>query len=350
LHVVDGDSLVAVKGEHAGEDSLALDVRPRIEAAGGDVSKVYYPEFIPRLPTEVKLLQKWAEELGAVGLIVLDPISGMIPGRCDSHRDSDVRPVISPLNDLADQLQCLVVGVRHLRKDASGGALESVLGSIDWVNVPRAVIAIVRDKFDDIRYVQVVAGNRAPMGSESRGFRIVGADVVPGGEPVAKAVFIDGPGKDVDDLLDEATPKDNSSKTMQAAIRILDILENANGEGLKQDDVFSTVAQELSIVGSDREAKGLFRQRHVARPRTGEGIQTDGQKRRMVRQAKRPAATTPVFMKNQPKNHQRVTSIPEQRHKVTLSHTYKGTMTKNDYKCCFHVRVRACAREKAGDN
>ena len=244
----------------AGEDSLALDVRPRIEAAGGDVDKVYYPPFVPRLPAETGLLQKWAEELGGVGFIVLDPLSGMLPDKCDSHRDSDVRPVITPLNDLADHLECLVVGVRHLKKDASGGALDSVLGSVDWVNVPRAVIAIVYDKNDDVRYAQVVAGNRVPGDSESRGFRIVGANVVPGGEPVAKAVFIDGPGKDVDFLLIEDRPKDNPTKTRQAAIRILDILEAYDGDGfgLKQEDVFNTVAQELSMSPQTVRQKAYF--------------------------------------------------------------------------------------------
>jgi hypothetical protein len=242
----------------AGEDSLALDVRPRIEAAGGDVSKVYCPRFIPRLPAEAGLLQKWAEELGEVGLIVLDPISGMLPGKCDSRLDSDVRPVISPLNDLADYLKCVIVGVRHLKKDASAGALESVLGSIDWVNVPRAVLAVVCDKDDDIRYVQVVAGNRVPNDSDSRGFKIVGANVVLGGEPVAKAIFIDGPGKDVDELLSEDTPKDSPSKTKQAAIRMLDILEADGGDGLKQEEVFNQVADELYMSAKTVKRKAYF--------------------------------------------------------------------------------------------
>ncbi len=242
----------------AGEDSLAIDVRPRLEAAGADVTKVYYPQQIPQLPAEAGLLQKMAEDLGDVGLIVLDPISGMVPSKMDSHRDSEVRPVISPLNDIADQLKCVVVGVRHLKKDASGGALSAVLGSVDWGNVPRAVIAIVYDKGDDIRYAQVVAGNRVPNDSTSRGFRIVGADIVPGGEPVAKAIFIDGPGKDVDDLLGEDKPKESTTNTKKAAVRILDMLESANGEDLKQDDVFEQVAEELSMSVATVKRKAYF--------------------------------------------------------------------------------------------
>jgi len=204
----------------AGEDSLGLDVRPRIEAAGGDSSRVYGPSFIPKLPTEVLLLQKWAEELGNVGLIVLDPVSGMLPARSNSNMDTDVRPAIAPLNEVADALQCLIVGVRHLKKDASRGALESVLGSTDWVNVPRAVLAIVVDE-DDVHYIQVVAGNRIPNGSSSRVFRIVGADIVPGGEPVALAKFLDGPGRDVDEILREDAPTANVSRTKQAMAGII---------------------------------------------------------------------------------------------------------------------------------
>jgi len=243
----------------AGEDSLALDVRPRIEAAGGDAKRIYYPSFIPKLPHEVGLVQKCAEELGEVGLIVGDPLSGMMPGKANSHLDSDVRPVISPLNDLADNLKCLVIGVRHLKKNASGGALESVLGSIDWINVPRAVLAIVWDQEEDIRYVQVVGGNRVPGGSESRAFRIVGADVVEGGEPVAKAEFLDVPGKDVDELLSDDAQKDNPSKTRQAAIRMLDLLEeNRNGDAIKQDDLFKQVAEELAISAQMVRQKAYF--------------------------------------------------------------------------------------------
>ena len=242
----------------AGEDSLALDVRPRIEAAGGDVTRAYYPPFIPKLPVEVGLLQKWAEDLGGVGFIALDPVSGMVPSHFNSHLDSDVQPVISSLNDLADNLKCTVVGVRHLKKDASAGALESVLGSIAWVNVPRAVLAIVWDKTDGIRYVQVVAGNRVPGGSESVGFRIVGADVVPGGEPVAQAVFVEGPGKDVDELLSSDVQKDSPTKTKRAAMRILDILEESGGEKLKQDDVFNRVAEELHMSPKTIRVKAYF--------------------------------------------------------------------------------------------
>ena len=229
----------------AGEDSLSIDVLPRIIAAGGDPERIDYPhDFVPKLPTEVGLIQKRAEEIGDVGLIICDPLSGMLHGKSNSNMDTDVRPAISPLNNMADALGCEIVGVRHLKKDAAPGALASVLGSTDWVNVPRAVLAVVRDD-DDMRYVQVVAGNRVPSGTESRGFKIVGVNIVPEGEPVTKAVFIDGAGKDVDEILQQEAPAVSSSKTHKAMVTMLDILEE-HGE-MKQDDLFKLAAEQVGL-------------------------------------------------------------------------------------------------------
>jgi len=169
----------------AGEDSLGLDVHPRIVAAGGDAARVFCPEasYTPRLPADIPLIRQWIEDVGDVGLIVIDPVSGTLCMGTNSNHDTDVRAAISPLNELSGSTESLIIGVRHLGKGASErGALESVLGSVDWVNVPRAVLAIAIDEDDEtIRHVQVKAGNRLPRGSASRSFRIVGVNVVKGG-------------------------------------------------------------------------------------------------------------------------------------------------------------------------
>jgi len=213
----------------AGEDSLSLDVRPRIEAAGGDAGRVFFPSSVPKLPEAAAHLVRWAREIGSVGLIVLDPISGMLGKGTNTNGDCDVRSAIAWLNKTADEANCLVIGVRHLGKGASEkGSLESVLGSVDWVNVPRAVLAMAIDNEDEtVRHVQVVAGNRLPQGTASRSFRIVGVEVVKGGEPVAKAEFIDGPGKDVDEIL-RAESEESVTKCKRAKIELLSELVASN--------------------------------------------------------------------------------------------------------------------------
>ncbi len=66
----------------------------------------------------------------------------------------DRAPRGQPLNKLADELGCLIIGVRHLKKDRSSGALASILGSTAWADVPRAVVMIAKDDVDeDVRHI-----------------------------------------------------------------------------------------------------------------------------------------------------------------------------------------------------
>src|SRR6266508_2766874 len=92
--------------------------------------------------------------------------SDLLTGGKSSDRDTDVRAALEPLNALADLLDCILAGVRHItNKKIDGDAVAAVLGSSDWVNVPRCVIAITNDPEDeDVRHLHVVAGNRAKNG------------------------------------------------------------------------------------------------------------------------------------------------------------------------------------------
>jgi hypothetical protein len=240
----------------AGEDSLEIDVLPRIVAAGGDPTRVYYPkDFTPVLPRDQAELVKWMAKIGDVGLVVCDPIGGMLSGKTNTNLDSDVRNAISNLNPLADIAQCAIIGVRHMNKNVLAGALYSVTGSGDWINIPRVVLAIVMDDAEDnVRHVQVVAGNRLPRGTASRSFRIVSVDVVPGGEPVTKAEFLEGPGKDVDALLQAGTAMANS-KSKLAKRAMLDKLESA-GRSVESESVYTGVASECGLtVGAVKNIK-----------------------------------------------------------------------------------------------
>jgi hypothetical protein len=216
----------------AGEDSISLDVYPRMEAAKANSALVHCPEIVLKLPQGIGQIREWLSENPGIGLVVLDPISGMLQPGTNSNNDTEVRETIAPLNNVADDFKVLIVGVRHLKKNVTDGALASVLGSTDWVNVPRAVLAIADDNEDkDVRTVQVVAGNRLPKGTASRSFRITGAEIVPGGEPVALAIPVEGCGKNVDELL-AAPPIDG--KKRRAKIAMLDLLEEAD-EALESD-------------------------------------------------------------------------------------------------------------------
>jgi hypothetical protein len=215
----------------AGEDSYNMDVHPRMVAAGGDATKVIIPKVHINLPEGVGKLRTWVKSFD-IGLVVLDPISGMIGGEVNTNHGGEIRECICPLNNLAHEGGCLVVGVRHLTKSAEeGDALSRVLGSIEWVNVPRMVLMLAHDREEeDVRHIQVKAGNRLKGGTPSKRFRIIGVPgIVKGGEPIAKAVFLEGEGEDVGELLKQTEPP--STKKGKAQMCMLDLLEKAQDLG-----------------------------------------------------------------------------------------------------------------------
>jgi AAA domain len=182
----------------AGEDSDEIDLKPRIVAAGGDPERIASLTSPLLLPRDIPALREAALDVGDVGLIVLDPIASYVRG--DTHAEDPVRFAIDPLNGLADELSCLLIGVRHFKKDTSGGALDSITGAGAWRDVPRAVLGVAADdEVENVFHIIVAAANRSARG-QGRKFRIELVDVGLA-EPVTLAVDLGESDKALDDLL-----------------------------------------------------------------------------------------------------------------------------------------------------
>lgn len=204
------------------EDSAEIDTKPRLVAAGADVDRCFIIGQHVRLPDDVDELQALAASIGGVGLLIIDPIANHI-GSVNSNSDAEVRDAIAPLNKLADDLGCLLIGVRHPGKDRSRGALASILGSTAWVDTPRAVVMIaVDDRDEDVRHIQCVAGNRSRNG-KAQSFRIDAVEVPGLTEPITVARDLGESDKSVDALLDTRTVPE--TRTGKASDLLLDILE-----------------------------------------------------------------------------------------------------------------------------
>ena len=251
------------------EDSIRLDFGPRVTLAGGDPGLIDIVQGDFMLPRDIGWIKGTAQAIGNVGMIVIDPIGNHIGG-IDSNGEHAVRPAIGPLCDLADDLDCMVIGVRHLTKSAANGALASVLGSTAWVDVPRAVILMAADDDDPewTFHMQVVAGNRGPKGGGRRLKLHLRDLTVPGDpEPIPDITFVADDGasdKDVEDLLTHGGTKDSKSKSEQAGARILSILED---EGEQESDTldariaaeFGLAAQTIKNIRAKLSKAGLIR-------------------------------------------------------------------------------------------
>jgi hypothetical protein len=200
-------------------------------------------------------------------MIVIHPLGGSLGRAKNSNYDSDVRPALACLNDLADRLGCVVVGVRHLtNKEIRGGVLAGVLGSSDWVNVPRVVLALIHDdQDDDHRHLIVATGNRVKHGS-GRLYRIEGAPSPAGGEDVTRAVHIGDSSKQADDLLDpEASRPD--SKSSRARDFLLDTLDAADSRQMESDTLDALVAEHTGLAArSVRNLRARLKEAGLIRP------------------------------------------------------------------------------------
>lgn len=234
-----------------GEDSYSMDVRPRIEAAGGDPAKVtVLVKGRLTLPTDAEELGRVASVIGDVGLIIIDPIGGTLAVDKNTNRDADIRPALTALNDIADVLRCMVIGVRHLsikHERRGGGALSAILGSSDWVNIPRAVLALVHDDQErDCRHLFVITGNRVRDDTPGLMFRIEGHTPDGWQEEVTVAHELGESAKDPDELLVVKRAR-TATKTDAARALILELLAAAPGYQMESDILDAQVAAKTGL-------------------------------------------------------------------------------------------------------
>lgn len=228
------------------EDSNAIDIHPRIVAAGGDPDRVLVvTRGWIQLPRDVEEISRAMDEMGGVGQLVIDPLGNHIAGK-ESNSETDIRDAIAPLNQLADRHACMVFGVRHLtEKEAKQGVLAAILGSSAWVQVPRAVLAVAKDDDDsEISHVQCVAGNRLPPGTPGRMFRIEGVLLDGLENEVTRVAWLGDSSKNVEAMLSSSGGK-QPSKSANARELILDILDD---EGQQESDAFDArIADAIGI-------------------------------------------------------------------------------------------------------
>ncbi len=156
------------------EDDPADTIRPRLDNAGADVTRVHVlegmrvrlsdnstAERLFDLETGIATLEDALVRIRGVRLIVIDPISAYLGGT-DSNTNAEVRGLLSPLSSLAARHGVAVLCVSHLRKSA-GPAVHRAIASIAFTAAARAVWAIASDPSDaDRRLMLAVKQNLGP--------------------------------------------------------------------------------------------------------------------------------------------------------------------------------------------
>jgi hypothetical protein len=181
------------------EDDAADTIRPRLEAAGADLSKVHQLQAVRRvkksgetsleqfsLETDLVELQHAAVSLGDLRLILIDPLSAYLGGT-DSHVNAKVRALLSPLADVASALDAAVVGITHLNKSTSP-ALYRASGSIAFVAAARAVWLFAKSPDDPLERLMLPGKMNLAPEQTGMAYRVgvnQGVPIVDWGGPVS---------------------------------------------------------------------------------------------------------------------------------------------------------------------
>jgi len=108
-----------------------------------------------------------------VRLLIIDVLMAYLPGRVDSHRDQDIRSVLSALAAVAEATGCCILLLRHLNKAAGGNPLYRGGGSICIVGAARAAFLAAVDPDDDTRRVLAATKCNLAVMPEALSFQLV---------------------------------------------------------------------------------------------------------------------------------------------------------------------------------
>lgn len=150
------------------EDGLADTIRPRLEAAGANMSRVVCLTHIldpkgERPPTIADIVEiEEAIQRVEAKLLIIDPLMAFIPGSTNSRDDQTMRRLLAPLAALAERTGVAVVLLRHLTKARGKNPLYQGGGSIGIIGAARSALMVAMDPADpsgDRRIIASIKSN-----------------------------------------------------------------------------------------------------------------------------------------------------------------------------------------------
>jgi putative DNA primase/helicase len=129
-------------------------IRPRADGAKADVRRIYCLNAVHdedgkpssfSLQADLELLGEKVREIGDIVLIIIDPITAYLgAGKIDTHRTADVRAVLSPLKDFAEEHNITVLGLTHPAKTVTK-AMNAATGSQAFIAAARSAYLFTRE-------------------------------------------------------------------------------------------------------------------------------------------------------------------------------------------------------------
>ena len=247
------------------EDDTRDTVKPRLMAAGADLKRVHFlngvrvdgEDKIFNLATDLRCLRKVIERIGNVVLVIIDPISSYLGvGKVDGRSATDVRGILTPLKELAEEQHIAVIAIAHFnKKDDVKSALLRVSDSIAYVAAARHVYAVLDDPEDKNSKLFVKAKNNLARDTKAlrygMGVKTVGHDARLGVD--IDAPFIVWHPQHVEITANEAMAAAGGQTAKQEAREFL--LDRLEAGPRKAEDLLDEAKQEGIVEKTLRRAK-----------------------------------------------------------------------------------------------
>jgi AAA domain len=163
------------------EDALADIILPRYDLAGGAPGMLRHvgmtqvskdgtlSERVTAFDKDINLLcdlarKMHAEERG-LGAIAIDPITNHLGG-ANSNAETEIRNILTPLCQLAEELQLILITCGHLNKNSGKGQdpIHRILGAAAFAGVARTIYMFGKDEQSTSPYDHVMTPVRGDMG------------------------------------------------------------------------------------------------------------------------------------------------------------------------------------------
>lgn len=157
----------------APEDGAGDTIRPRLEAAGADLSFISLMSSADDgggvvIPTHIKQIERNMLAVDAA-LLVVDPIVSFLPLGVSPYSNADVRRALNPLVALAERTDSAIVIVQHLNKRVGATALHRAGGSGAFTELTRSALVAGVDPTDD--EVRLLASSKGNLSAKTTAIR-----------------------------------------------------------------------------------------------------------------------------------------------------------------------------------
>jgi hypothetical protein len=137
----------------SGEDNAEDTIRPRLERAGADLTRVKIIDHIPDgtedgrpvvIPDDLPRIVRALKAVNG-GVLLIDPLETFLPDKVSSINSKDVRKVMHAIRNFGEKYSVSVIGLGHLNKLLSGPAVVRGLNSIAFTAATREAWVVAED-------------------------------------------------------------------------------------------------------------------------------------------------------------------------------------------------------------